>query len=84
MTMTNRKSMNWKIVVAAAGLLLAPAMLTTPAAADAAPRAKAVHQARAARADIRDSYASSAGSDATSYHCGLGLMNTPLPCESNR
>jgi len=82
MTMTNRKSMNWKIAVAAAGLVLAPAMLASPAAADTAPRAKAA-QAHTARTTIRDSYASYAGSDATTYHCGLGLMNTPLPCESN-
>lgn len=80
MTLTFRKLMNWKIAVAAAGLVLAPAMLASPAAADATPRAKAVHQMRAARADIRDSYASSG---APSYHCGIGLMNTPLPCESD-
>jgi len=82
MTMTNRKSMNWKIAAAAAGLLLAPAVLTSPASADTAPRAKAA-QVHVARTTVRDSYASFAGSDATSYHCGIGLMNTPLPCESN-
>jgi hypothetical protein len=76
MTMTIRKLMNWKIAVAAAGLMLAPAMLASPAAADTAPRAKAVHRAHA----IRDAYASYG---APSYHCGIGLMNTPLPCEAD-
>ncbi len=79
-------------IAAAAALLIAPAMLTSPAAADTdAPKASQ-HTTHRARAHVRSSYASAPaatpftigdepGNAGHSYHCGIGLYNTPLPCE---
>lgn len=83
-------------LAAVAALLLAPAMLASPAAADTGTQAKPAHHAtHHTRAHVRSSYASvhsdppftigdEAGYAGQGYHCGLGLMNTPLPCEPNR
>lgn len=86
----------WKIAAAAAALALAPAVLASPAAAATDTQSPgayhAAHHARAhvARTHIRHSYARYAprpvedewdGYAHQPYHCGLGLYNTPLPCE---
>jgi len=94
--MTVTKLSTFKIATAAL-LLLAPAMLATPAAADNDTQVKSAthathHAHNYARNHVRNSYASvpssapfTIGDDAAgyagSYHCGIGLMNTPLPCE---
>ena len=98
-TMLHHKLLNVKIAAVAAALALATAVQASPAAADTNTPARGVHHTRAKheRAQVRNSYASTNGANAYlqrpevvddyqnhPYHCGTGLMNTPLPCEYDR
>ena len=90
-------NMPWKIVAAVAALAFAPMVSALPAAADTDAPAKNATQATQHRepARVRSSYAHAQSAPAFEigdgrhdelhhpYHCGIGLMNTPLPCESD-
>jgi len=93
----HHKLLSVKIAAVAVLLAAAPVALVSPAAADTNAPAKSAYQAHVrhhARAHVRNSYASENpgpqvvrdGDDYLNhpYHCGLGLMNTPLPCEYDR
>jgi hypothetical protein len=91
----HHKLLSVKIAAVAVLLAAAPAVLVSPAAADTNASAKSAYHVRHhARAHVRNSYASENpgpqvvrdGDDYLNhpYHCGLGLMNTPLPCEYDR
>jgi len=84
----------WKIAAAALALALAPAVMTLPASAETdAPAKNAAQTTHRVAAHVRGAHAQSAPAAFEigdkqdelhhPYHCGIGLMNTPLPCESD-
>jgi alpha-beta hydrolase superfamily lysophospholipase len=98
-TMLHHKLLNVRIAAVAAALALTTAVLAPPAAADTNTPARSVRHtgAKHVRAQVRNSYASTNGGNAYllrpevvddyqnhPYHCGIGLMNTPLTCEYDR
>jgi hypothetical protein len=81
----------WKIAAAALALVLAPAVMTLPASAETDAQAKTAAQtthrvpAHVRNANAQSTPAFEIGDKQDElhhpYHCGIGLMNTPLPCE---
>jgi hypothetical protein len=80
-----RTNSMWTVAAAAVALVLAPTMAVSPAAAETYHGGRA-HHVRHVRVHVRDSYARApviVNDWSDSYHCGLGLYNTPLACEPN-